>query len=130
MAVMSRFTTFLAGAVSVGVVAVVLALTGVFDGSSPNGAQATAQTTATATPAQTTPVAATTSNGNAVDVVDLYKRVSPGVVFVENDQNGRAAASGSGFLIDGQGHIVTNEHVVDGASALKVRFGDNGDAID
>jgi S1-C subfamily serine protease len=75
-------------------------------------------------------VAAASANGNAVDVVDLYSRVSPGVVFVENDQNGRASASGSGFVIDPQGHIVTNEHVVDGASALKVRFGENGDAID
>jgi S1-C subfamily serine protease len=35
-------------------------------------------------------------------------------------------AQGSGFVIDSDGHIVTNEHVVDGASSASVRFW-NGD---
>jgi putative serine protease PepD len=123
---MSRFTSFLAGAVSVGLVVGALALSGVFDDGDA-GAQSSRSTTATTTPTQTTPVAAT-SNGSAVDVESIYSRVSPGVVFVESDQpNGQA--SGSGFVIDNQGDIVTNEHVVDGATALKVRFGENGDAI-
>jgi putative serine protease PepD len=33
-------------------------------------------------------------------------------------------AQGSGFVIDEEGHIVTNAHVVDGASAISVRFAD------
>ena len=33
-------------------------------------------------------------------------------------------ATGSGFVIDTEGHIVTNAHVVDGASSLRVRFAD------
>jgi putative serine protease PepD len=126
---MSRYTSFLAGAVSVAIVVGVLALTGVFDGngnSSATATQSTARSSTTTTP--TTTVAAATSNGSAVDVAGVYQKVSPGVVFVEADQaNGQA--SGSGFVIDDQGHIVTNEHVVDGATALKVRFGENGDAI-
>jgi putative serine protease PepD len=36
-------------------------------------------------------------------------------------------AQGSGFVIDSDGHIVTNEHVVDGASSVSVRFW-NGDS--
>src|SRR4051795_635702 len=39
----------------------------------------------------------------------LYKQVSAGVAFVEV-QTGQGTASGSGFLIDNDGHIVTNEH--------------------
>jgi S1-C subfamily serine protease len=35
-------------------------------------------------------------------------------------------AQGSGFVSDSDGHIVTNEHVVDGASSVSVRFW-NGD---
>jgi S1-C subfamily serine protease len=35
-------------------------------------------------------------------------------------------AQGSGFVIDSDGHIVTNEHVVDGATSATVRFW-NGD---
>jgi S1-C subfamily serine protease len=124
---MSRFMSFFAGALSVGLVVGVLALSGVFDG---DGASANQSTSArsTATPTPTTTVAATTSNGSAVDVESIYSKVSPGVVFVEADQP-QGQASGSGFVIDTQGDIVTNEHVVDGATALKVRFGENGDAI-
>src|SRR3954454_10816721 len=124
---MSRYTSFLAGAVSVAAVVGVLALSGVFDDGGANANQSTSASSST-TPPPTTTVAATTSNGGAVDVQSIYSRVSPGVVFVEADQqNGQA--SGSGFVIDNQGDIVTNEHVVDGATALKVRFGENGDAI-
>jgi S1-C subfamily serine protease len=36
----------------------------------------------------------------------------------------QSTATGSGFVVDGQGHIVTAAHVVDGASALKVTFAD------
>jgi S1-C subfamily serine protease len=42
---------------------------------------------------------------------------------------GGRAASGSGFVIDDAGHIVTNDHVVEDATQYRVRFGDNGDPI-
>jgi S1-C subfamily serine protease len=35
---------------------------------------------------------------------------------------GRATAQGSGFVYDRAGHVVTNQHVVDGASSVSVRF--------
>jgi S1-C subfamily serine protease len=66
-------------------------------------------------------------SGNAASLdaslVDLYARVSPGVVsiLVETDQGG---AQGSGFVYDKQGHIVTNDHVVDGATTIEVDFAD------
>ena len=39
-------------------------------------------------------------------------------------QGGTTEAQGSGFVIDDQGHIVTNDHVVDGATAISVIFND------
>jgi putative serine protease PepD len=60
-----------------------------------------------------TPVAPPPPNANAVDVA---KRVLPATVMI---QVGRA--TGSGFLIDKEGRIVTNNHVVAGAGGSKIR---------
>jgi putative serine protease PepD len=38
--------------------------------------------------------------------------------------SGASQAQGSGFVYDASGHVVTNEHVVDGASSIQVRFAD------
>jgi putative serine protease PepD len=37
---------------------------------------------------------------------------------------GSASATGTGFVYDGDGHIVTNEHVIDGASSVSVKLSD------
>ena len=76
-------------------------------------------------------------SGGTSTVEEIYKRDSPGVVFIESkivqqttnpfgfptEQQG--SATGSGFVIDKKGNIVTNAHVVAGASEISVRFGDN-----
>jgi len=38
--------------------------------------------------------------------------------------SGSQSAQGSGFVFDQRGHIVTNQHVVEGASSISVRFWD------
>jgi putative serine protease PepD len=43
---------------------------------------------------------------------------------------GGASGSGTGFVIDSNGTIVTNAHVVQGASNVQVRFDDNGSGVD
>jgi len=54
-------------------------------------------------------------------LVQLYERVSPGVVAIQISTEGGVGA-GSGFVIDEEGHIITNLHVVEGASDLEVDF--------
>ena len=88
------------------------------------GGSKSAQTTVVASvPAQ--PAAATTT-----PLTQLYKNVAPGVVdIVVNTSSGGfgdqgATAEGSGFVVDSSGDIVTNQHVVAGATAVKVTFQD------
>ena len=47
----------------------------------------------------------------------LYQNVLPGVVAIRTD-----TGEGSGFVYDGDGHVVTNNHVVDGASTVEIDF--------
>ncbi len=70
-------------------------------------------------------------------VAQIYKRSADGVVSVRADRgegeadplglpipDGGGSASGSGFAIDGEGHILTNAHVVDGAESVTVQVGE------
>jgi serine protease Do len=43
----------------------------------------------------------------------------------EGEQTLKQRALGSGFLIDSQGHVVTNAHVVDGADTVRVKLADD-----
>ena len=47
----------------------------------------------------------------------LYQQVLPGVVAIRTGQS-----LGSGFMFDSDGHVVTNQHVVEGASQVEVSF--------
>jgi 2-alkenal reductase len=47
----------------------------------------------------------------------LYQLVLPGVVAIRTD-----TGLGSGFVFDSEGHVVTNKHVVEGASTVEVDF--------
>jgi 2-alkenal reductase len=52
---------------------------------------------------------------------DLYQKVSPGVVSI-TILTAQGGAQGSGIVYDKQGHIVTNDHVIDGATEIEVDF--------
>ena len=82
-----------------------------------------------------TPVAASSTLTGG----EIYGRVSAGVVEiaasgVSSDARNpfgpaqESEATGSGFVLDTEGHIVTNAHVVDGASSIEVRFADGEQA--
>lgn len=68
-------------------------------------------------------------------VIDVFRNASPSVVFITNiDYRRRSIFSldvfkiqqgtGSGFVYDKQGHIVTNYHVIHGSRELEVILGD------
>jgi putative serine protease PepD len=94
----------------------------IYAGSTGNSAS-TATSVVASVPAQ--PAASTTTS-----LTQLYKNVAPGVVdiIVNTKSSGfgdqGATAEGSGFVVDTSGNIVTNDHVVTGATAIKVRFQD------
>jgi S1-C subfamily serine protease len=69
---------------------------------------------------------------------DIYDRDAPGVAYITAQivqrtaspfdfglpQEQQGTSTGSGFVIDKDGTIATNAHVVDGATKVSVRFGD------
>ena len=54
-------------------------------------------------------------------LIALYERVSPGVVTIRVLTE-QGEGLGTGFVIDAEGHLVTNYHVVEGVSELEVDF--------
>jgi putative serine protease PepD len=59
----------------------------------------------------------------------IYAKSSPAVVSVAV-REGRGQSTGTGFLIDRNGTVVTNAHVVGSAGSAEVRFGDQGRTLD
>jgi len=97
----------------------------------------------TTTVVQQAPIAAaantsTTADGAAPTPRDIYKRDAPGVVFISAEVvrqtespfslepgEQRGESTGSGFVIDDDGNIITNAHVVEGAVKVTVQFSDS-----
>ena len=84
---------------------------------------------------------ASQSDGKGLTVNEIYDRASNGVAFIRSQmtetvqtpfdlfpQKQRSTATGSGFLIDGDGHILTNAHVVQGAQRVDVQFSEDGES--
>jgi S1-C subfamily serine protease len=132
---MTRYSTFLAGLLGGLVVLVagtILVATDVIDVGE------------TKTVVRQTPISrpASDSGTGGKTVAEIYKEEGRGVVFVEArgvqedsslfglPQQGQGTATGSGFLVDDDGTIVTNAHVVEGSSDVTVSFEENGDQID
>jgi S1-C subfamily serine protease len=75
-----------------------------------------------------------TANNSALSIGEIYRRSYKGVVEITVTSTSTnpfgspqtQQAQGSGFVYDSKGNIVTNEHVVDGAKSVSVRFW-NGD---
>src|SRR3954453_12565314 len=79
--------------------------------------------------------AAASERGSGLTVHDIYAKAGPGVAFIQATivqqtsnpfgfpEQQRGEASGSGFVLNDQGYIATNAHVVDGARDVRVRFG-------
>lgn len=116
----------------------------------PAEAATTAQTIPVSAPAASVPLVKNAQGTSDVNTLQnayetVYQNVNPSVVTIEissrvsstgfhgfgipgSGQNGQnqvvPTAEGSGFVWDNAGHIVTNNHVVDGADKISVTFAD------
>ena len=75
----------------------------------------------------------TTSQPAVPSVRDVYRRTRPAVVLIDHRPPGvrprtgpprrdDGIATGSGFVIDREGHVVTNQHIVAGRGTTTVQF--------
>ena len=82
--------------------------------------------------ASSAPSTVPAASGTGLTVNEIYKRMGPGVVQITSTIGSSTStdgqfqqssqALGSGFVMDKEGHIVTNFHVIDGATSIEVRF--------
>ena len=129
----SSFGSALLGGAVVAVVGAILLLTGAVKSSGGGTTTIERQTAA--------PIVSKSGEegGNTVD--EIYKADGDGVAFIESElepvetesfnpfvepesQSG-GTATGSGIVIDEKGHILTNNHVIEGASKIQVKLGES-----
>jgi S1-C subfamily serine protease len=85
-------------------------------GSSGSGSGSTDATVAQSEPA---PQVVVETAASGFDAAKVYREASPGVVTIRSIFGGENAAEGSGFVLDTDGRIVTNAHVVTDESSGK-----------
>jgi S1-C subfamily serine protease len=90
----------------------------------------------------TAPIVSKSGGEESANVVNqIYKNDGGGVAFIESqipatesqsfspfgepESEGGGVATGSGFVIDAEGHILTNNHVVEGADKIEVKLGES-----
>jgi S1-C subfamily serine protease len=137
----SSFGSALLGGLVVAVIGAVLLLTG--------AVKSKGGDTTTVEQSMSAPVASTSSGeegnggkegGNTVD--QIYKADGDGVAFIEStippeesaeafnpfgesESQGGGTATGSGIVLDAKGHILTNNHVIEGADKIEVKLGES-----
>jgi S1-C subfamily serine protease len=130
------FASALLGGLVVAVVGLIAIAAGLVHG---NG-----DSTTTVAAPLTAPIDAKAEKGNVVN--QIYKTDGNGVAFVESQLEPQESesfnpfnpfgeeeqapesggtATGSGFVIDGEGHILTNNHVIEGAEKITVKLGES-----
>jgi putative serine protease PepD len=113
--------------------AALLAGVALLGGAAGGGAVALVDGGGTTTTVAAAPAAAgATTAATATTASAVYRRAAPSVVQITASSSGDGTpfgggggeATGTGFVIDASGLVVTNEHVVDGASSFRVTLAD------
>ena len=130
-----------ASAVAGGLVVAILGLVAIGTGIVDTGDTTTTTTTVPSAAPQT--ALASDGSGTALTVNEIYTQDSPGVVFITAEQRAQPSpfnpfgpsqggiATGSGFAMDDEGHVLTNAHVVEGSEEVSVRVGgEDGQTFD
>ena len=125
---LSRLLPIIGGAIAGGAIALAVA----------NGSTTTHSVTTTTVvqPSNSPTLPTSFSNGKAQTVNQIYRAVDPGVVDITTQstqntggvfgfgQSQQTEGEGAGVVFDKKGDIVTDEHVVSGASKITVNFPD------
>ncbi len=128
MSRLSRILPIVGGAVAGGAIALAIA----------SGSTTRSVTTTVVQPAGSSSIPTSFSANRGLSVNQIYRQASPGVVdIIVTSQGGGATAvnpfgggsqqtqgEGAGVVYDKNGHILTDEHVVAGATTVKVKFQD------
>ncbi len=119
-----RILPIIAGAIAGGLIALVV--------SGGGGKTKTVSTTTTVVPSSHSAQAASFSSSKGSSINQLYKLTDPGVVDITtsvSQSSGvfgfgqqQAQGEGAGVVYDSKGNIITDQHVVSGASAIHVNF--------
>jgi S1-C subfamily serine protease len=89
--------------------------------------------------AEASPTSSATADANGLDVNSIYEEAAPGVANIQAQRpatqtpfgpQGGGTATGSGFVIDREGHILTNAHVVSGGGPIEVTLGEDQSPVD
>jgi S1-C subfamily serine protease len=125
----TSFGSAVGGGLVVLIAGLILIESGVVDTSQGSSSSAVVAPSALARPASS-------SQDKGLTVHEIYQRDAEGVAFIRSQivqqtqsvfgfpQQQQSTATGSGFLIDNEGHILTNAHVVQGAKSVDVQLGD------
>jgi putative serine protease PepD len=126
---MSRWIPIIGGAIAGGIIALVIAS---------SGSSSRSVTTTVVAPRQS-PTPTAFSTGKGLSINQIYRAASPGVVdiivtsqgqgqggspFGQGGSSGQQRGEGAGVVYDNKGDILTDEHVVSGATSVKVNFQD------
>ena len=110
-----------------GAVVAIFGLLALATGLLSTGGNSTTTTREVVSASGTTPAAAVTTgtdeSGNSVNAI--YKADANGVAFIES-KVAEGVASGSGVVLDEEGHVLTNNHVVEGGEEILVSFESEG----
>ncbi|HEX4307922.1 MAG TPA: trypsin-like peptidase domain-containing protein [Solirubrobacterales bacterium] len=137
----SSFGAALLGGAVVAVIGAILLLTGAVK-SSGGGTTTIQETAAAPIVSKSSDEAEPKDNGDGNTVDDIYKADGDGVAFIEStipaepseetfnpfgepESSGGGTATGSGIVIDDKGHILTNNHVIEGADKIEVKLGES-----
>src|SRR5689334_3287814 len=127
----TSFGSAVAGGLVVLIAGLALIQAGVVDTSKDNSSAPIIAPAALARPAS--------NSTQGLTVHDIYQRDGNGVAFIRSTivqktqsvfglpQQQSSQATGSGFLIDNAGHILTNAHVVEGAKSVTVQLGNGSE---
>src|SRR6201996_9493095 len=131
----SSYTSALLGGAVVAVIGAILLLTGAVKSS--GGGTTTIERVTSAPIASQSSEGGESGGGNTVD--QIYKADGNGVAFIEStlepeetesfnpfiepESESGGAATGSGIVLDEKGHVLTNNHVIEGAKTIHVKIG-------